>query len=59
VRKIKCAYKNCENEPSGAKQFNTIMVRLYLCRKHLQEAYEVDSHNSFDKAIEFMKKLNE
>ena len=56
---MKCAFKDCKEEPSGAKQFNTIMVRLYLCRKHLQEAYEVDSHNSFDKAIEFMKKLNE
>ena len=54
---MKCAFKNCEEIPCGAKQFNTIMVRLYLCRKHLQEAYEVDSHNSFDKANEFMEKL--
>lgn len=54
---MKCAFKDCKEEPSGAKQFNTIMVRLYLCRKHLLEAYEVDSHNSFDKANEFMEKL--
>ncbi len=57
--KIQCAHNGCDEPVCGAKQFNTIMVRLYLCRKHLQEAYEVDSHNSFDKAIEFMKKLNE
>ena len=41
---MKCAFKNCKRKPCGAKQFNGIVVRVYLCRKHLIKVANLDSH---------------
>ena len=51
---MKCAFKDCMNEPCGSKQFNDIYVRAYLCRVHLIKVAELSSINDGMRFIEML-----
>ncbi|MEK6830947.1 MAG: hypothetical protein AABX77_02865 [Nanoarchaeota archaeon] len=51
---MKCAYKNCKKEAAGSKQFNDIVIRVYLCTEHLIEVAELDS---WQDGMKFIGKL--
>lgn len=51
---MKCVFKNCNKEAVGSKQFNDLVIRVYLCTDHLIEAAEMDS---WSKGREFIEKL--
>ena len=50
---MKCAL--CYKEASGAKQFNNIVHRIYLCRKHLVECWNMDSFGDGKEMLEKLK----
>lgn len=50
---MKCAL--CNEEPSGSKQFNNIVHRIYLCRKHLIECWNIDSFGDGKEMLEKLK----
>lgn len=51
---MKCAFPNCQNEANGSKQFNDIVIRVYLCTEHLIETAEL---NSWQDGLKFIEKL--
>ena len=54
---MKCAFKSCKNEPSGAIQFNELFRRIYLCTEHLiaTKDYNVWKEEDFKNFMELLK----
>ncbi|MEK6872387.1 MAG: hypothetical protein AABW90_00055 [Nanoarchaeota archaeon] len=53
---MKCAFKNCKNEVVSSKQFNDLVIRVYLCTDHLIEVAQL---SSWQDGIKFIEKLKE
>lgn len=56
---MKCAFEDCKDTPCGAKQFNDIFVRAYLCRGHLIAISHLNSERDGDKFINLLRGLEE
>ena len=51
------AFPNCKKPVCAAKQFNCIVIRVYLCREHLLQVAKLNSDNHQDAEL-FMRLLN-
>ena len=57
----KCAFYNCNEQHSGSKQFNSHIVRIYLCTKHLllSAKYDGFTHSDGDKFLKLIEESKE
>ncbi len=52
---MKCAFPKCKKQANGSKQFNDLVIRIYLCTEHLIKVAEMDSYSKGKEFIEMLK----